>query len=37
MKLNFEKIKEITLGAVRINEENGVISFGRFNEEEEEL
>lgn len=37
MKLNLNQIKEITTGAVRIEEENEMISFKRFTEEQEEL
>ena len=37
MKLSFEKIKEITLGSVRVTESDEGIRFYRFNEEEEEF
>ena len=37
MKLNFEQIKSITAGAVRMTEEDGAIRFFRFNEEQTEL
>ncbi len=37
MKLDIEKIREITTGAVRIEEENSFISFFRFTKEQEEL
>ena len=37
MKLNFSQIKEITTGAVRVKEENGMISLKRFTEEQEAL
>ena len=37
MKLNFEEIKNITLGAVDVHEENNLILFERFTDEEKEL
>ncbi|MBR6633525.1 MAG: SGNH/GDSL hydrolase family protein [Clostridia bacterium] len=37
MKLDLSQIKEITTGAVAVNEENGVFSFSRFTEEQERL
>ncbi len=37
MKLSFEQIKRITLGAVRVEEENGLISLYRFTKEQEEF
>lgn len=37
MKLNFEQIKSITLGAVRINEQADGIHFFRFTKEQEDL
>ena len=37
MKLNLEQIKSITLGAVRVEEENGKLRFHRFTEEQEAL
>ena len=36
MKLSLENIKEITMGAERIKEEDGLIRFYRFTETEEE-
>jgi len=37
MKLNFNQIKEITTGAVRVSKEDGIITFKRFTKEQEEL
>lgn len=37
MKLNSDKIKEISSGAVRVEEENGKIGLYRFTKEQEEL
>lgn len=37
MKLNLKQIKQITLGAVDIKEENGEFSFSRFTKEQQEL
>ena len=37
MKLNIQQIKEITKGAVRIEETDGVVSFYRFTKEQEEM
>ncbi len=37
MKLNINQIKEITKGAVRIEENEGVVSFYRFTKEQEEM
>ena len=37
MKLNLDKIKEITFGAERIIEQDGLINFYRFSKQEEEL
>ena len=37
MKLNFEQIKDITIGAVRVEEENGLINLYRFTKEQQEL
>lgn len=37
MKLNLNQIKEITLGAVRIEENEGFFNFFRFTKEQEEL
>lgn len=36
MKLNYQQIKEILLGAVRIEEDNGLIKPHRFTEEQQE-
>lgn len=35
MKLNLKQIKEITLGAVRVEEDNGYVSFFRFTKAQE--
>ena len=37
MKLSFEQIKEFTTGAARIQEENSMLSFKRFTQQQEEL
>ena len=37
MKLNIEQLKEITLGAIDILEENGVFTFRRFTKAQDEL
>lgn len=37
MKLNLKQIKEITLGAIRVEENNGYTNFFRFTKEQEEL
>ncbi len=37
MKLNLNQIKEITIGAVRVEEENGLINLYRFTKEQEDL
>ena len=37
MKLDLNQIKEITLGTVRVEEENGLINLYRFTKEQEEL
>ncbi|MBQ7822287.1 MAG: SGNH/GDSL hydrolase family protein [Clostridia bacterium] len=37
MKLTFEQIKSITLGAVRIEEKDGLVYFYRFTKAEEEM
>lgn len=37
MKLSFQQVKEITTGATRVEESNGLISFHRFTEEQENL
>ncbi len=37
MKLNFNQIKEITLGAVRVEEKDGLIYLYRFTKEQEKL
>ena len=37
MKLNFNQIKQITIGAVDIKEENGVVSFSRFTDEQKNV
>lgn len=37
MKLDFNQIKEITMGAVSVREEDGMISLKRFTQEQEDL
>ena len=37
MKLNLEQLQQITTGAVKIKEENGLFSFSRFTAEQEKL
>ena len=37
MKLTYEQIKSITQGAVKITEENGLINFFRFTDEEQKM
>ena len=37
MKLNFERIKDITIGAVRVEEQNGLVNLYRFTKEQQEL
>lgn len=37
MILNFNQIKDITVGAVRVEKENGLVNFYRFTKEQEEL
>jgi len=37
VKLSFEQIKEFTTGAARIQEENSMLSFKRFTQQQEEL
>ena len=35
MKLNLNQIKQITIGAVRVEEENGLVNLYRFTKEQE--
>ena len=37
MKLDIEQLKEITIGAIDILEENGAFTFRRFNKEQDAL
>ena len=37
MKLSFEKIKELIIGAARIEEENGCLKPYRFTKEQQQL
>ena len=37
MRLNLSQIKDITIGAVRVEEKNGLFNFFRFTKEQEDL